>query len=84
MEANDLSDLEIRERRKVEKAILTARLRKKILLEKMIPWVRRHPIVVGVIVFLVLIQFINAYYNMDRMDRKATAQSEQSPWRKTQ
>lgn len=48
---------------------------------KMLSWMKRHPIIVTVIVVLLLIQLVNAYYKMDRMDRKAAAQSEQVIWR---
>lgn len=83
MEAKDLSKLEADERRKIDEAMLKSQVRKKILKDKSIAWIKRHPIIVGVVIFLIAIQFINAYYKLDRMERKAEAQATQEMWRRS-
>lgn len=81
MDVKKLQNIESEERRKFDEALLKAQARKNILKEKIAFWVKRHPILVGAFIVLILIQFVNAYYKIDRMDRKATAQNEQSIWR---
>lgn len=83
MRANDLAKLEAAERLKIDDAIQRTQIRKKILKEKIISWMRRHPIVTAVLVVLIVIQFANAYFTMDRMDRKTEAQESQTMWRGT-
>ena len=82
MEAKDLSKLEADERRKVDEVLRKAQVRKKIIKEKVIAWMKRHPIFVGIVVVLMALQFVNAYYKMDRLHRKAEAQANQEMWRR--
>lgn len=82
MKANDLPKIEAVERLKIDEAIQRTQIRKKILKEKIIGWIKQHPIVTGVVVVLIAILLANAYFKIDRMDRKFEAEANQEMWRR--